>query len=320
MKNIIKCPICDSLKTKLKLTTFDDRYGFPGDFTLYTCNNCKHIFLPVNFSEEEIKKLYTDYYPRSILDPESYSPHKEQYGLNAWLEGIKASAFRWVPPKVKILDIGCGFGETLGYHNNRGCETYGVEVDENVNKIAEKYNLNIKIGFHNPKDYKSGYFDYITLDQVLEHERNPVKLLMNLTENLKENGKIIISCPNGNGIGNYLFRTKYINWHLPYHLHFFSKKSMKLCASKAGFKIINKKTVTPSVWLHFQWLHLFHYPKKNSKSNFWSLNHNNKLTLKKKVIIRIIYNLRKFKMDHIYARFFDALRIGDNFIFILEKE
>ncbi len=37
-----------------------------------------------------------------------------------------------MPRNVRVLDIGCGFGESLGYYEARGCEAYGVEADENT--------------------------------------------------------------------------------------------------------------------------------------------------------------------------------------------
>jgi SAM-dependent methyltransferase len=77
---------------------------------------------------------------------EDYKPHEDLSGFKAWLNGAYSSPFRWVPKNVRVLDIGCGFGESLGYYKAQGCETYGVEVDENIRRVAENFGYNVHDG------------------------------------------------------------------------------------------------------------------------------------------------------------------------------
>src|SRR3546814_8717315 len=44
----------------------------------------------------------------------AWSPPREEGRLRVLWSGLKASAFRWVPRDVTILDVGCGFGEEIG--------------------------------------------------------------------------------------------------------------------------------------------------------------------------------------------------------------
>src|SRR3546814_2155641 len=66
--------------------------------------------------------------------------------LRVWWSGLKASAFRWVPRDVTILDVGCGFGEALGYHRARGCGAHGIEADRNILRVAQRHGLNVAAG------------------------------------------------------------------------------------------------------------------------------------------------------------------------------
>jgi 2-polyprenyl-3-methyl-5-hydroxy-6-metoxy-1,4-benzoquinol methylase len=138
------------------------------------------------FSDEELSHLYTRFYPRNTFDPSKYQPHEERQGFLAWLDGVKTSAYRYVPKNVRILDIGCGSCETLGYHQKRGCEVYGVETDENVKPIVEQNHFQVHFGLFNPDVFEKSSFDFITMDHVLEHCQNPLETIKGIGTLLKD--------------------------------------------------------------------------------------------------------------------------------------
>lgn len=312
------CPICNSHNISVLYKLYDDRYGYPGMFNLLVCNSCDHKFIAHRFNDSQIADLYTNYYPRKFIKLKDYKPHEFKEGFKVWLDGIKSSAYTYVTENVRVLDIGCGFCESLGYHKKRGCEVYGTELDENIMEIAEKLGFNVKIGAFNPNDYEPNFFDYVTMDQVLEHLPNPIEFLKGVYSILRVGGILIISTPNANGWGAKLFGRKWINWHTPYHLNLFSKKSIEITARKSGFSVEKIRTITSSEWLHFQWIHLLTYPEKGKKSPFWDPRAE-KLNIYKRIFIRFISILRITKINHILTRFFDSIGIGDNFIIILRK-
>jgi len=84
-----------------------------------------YTYLNSKFTEKQLSDLYTNYYPRDTYSLENYSPKQKLNGIKLWISGGKSAVFRWVPRSVRILDIGCGFVESLGYHLARGCEVYG---------------------------------------------------------------------------------------------------------------------------------------------------------------------------------------------------
>lgn len=287
-------------------------------FSLQMCCACGHKSLDAQFSCEELGRLYTEYYPRSLLSVDHHQPYVERNGFKAWLDGVKYSVFRWVPRNVRILDVGCGFGETLGYHKARGCEVYGVEADENIRRVADKFGYKVNVGLFDADNYEQNYFDYVTLDQVLEHVADPLEVLRGIARVMKLSGSLIVSTPNGNGWGARIFGRKWINWHTPYHLQFFSERSMKLAAEKAGFVLEHAETITCSDWLYFQWNHFCIYPTIGQHSMFWDPQ--SKRTVTQKLIIRLMMLIHRTKINHIITRIFDALGIGDNYIFVLRKK
>ncbi len=310
------CPVCGD-KTKFKYWLYDDRYGYCGTYALHICKTCGHQALNIAMSDEEIKKLYTDYYPRSSFDPQEWSPAKYERGVRAWLEGVKASAYCWVPKQIRILDIGCGFGESLGYHLARGCDAHGIEADANVTALSKLYGLKIKVGLFRSEEYDSNSFDYVTLNQVVEHLIDPISLLKEIRVILKPGGTLVISTPNVEGWGPRIFRRKWIHWHAPYHLQFFSSRSMELAAASSGFIIDRRTTVTSSAWIGFQWKHLAMFPAQGQASRFWSkkIKRNRLMT----IVLRMLRVIDYSGLNIFLTRFFDIFGQGDNVVYVLRR-
>lgn len=314
------CYICGAgLENKYQL--YDDRYGHPGEFAIFICSECKHGTLDCDLTDQEIEQLYTNFYPRMTFDVDKHGPRETGNSkLSSWLKGEFANAYRWVPQNVKVLDIGCGFGQAMGYHSKRGCEAWGVEADSNAKKAAEKYNYNIHIGVFDKNNYEKGYFDYITLDQVIEHFRDPVKNIRDISEILKPDGVIIISTPNHNSLTAKLLGKKWLHWHVPYHLHFFTRESIKNLADKTGLELVACHTITNYTWLNMQLMHLLNYPEPGQASYYWK----ERLTLdeplkKNRLPTQLIKILNKSKMIHVLNKLLDLSGSGDNFVFLLKK-
>lgn len=314
--DIQSCRICGG-NIDFKSRLYDDRYGYPGLFDLYKCSACEHGFINCDFDAVQLAELYTDYYPRSTYDVTKYKPAEGAHGFSAWLNGVTRSAYCWVPEKVRVLDIGCGFGETLSYHKARGCDVYGVEVDENIRRYADIYGFNVQVGLFNPEQYEEDFFDYVTLDQVIEHVTDPVGTLRGVGRILKPGGVAILSTPNSNGWGAKVFRNRWINFHAPYHLHHFSDKSMHIIADNAGLEIEWIKTLTSSDWLHHQWNHALIFPRMGEPSPYWSPKV--KRGFKVKLTLAFLSVLHRTKINHLITRLCDTLGIGDNYLFFMRK-
>jgi 2-polyprenyl-3-methyl-5-hydroxy-6-metoxy-1,4-benzoquinol methylase len=275
------------------------------------------MFLDANFSAEQLTRLYSDHYPRSSFRLEDYKPHEERSGFMAWLDGAGASAFRWVPRNVRVLDIGCGFGETLGYHKARGCDVYGVEADENIRRVSESFGFNVHVGLFNAEDYAPSSFDYVTMDQVLEHVANPLEVLRGVAKVLKPGGLAIVSVPNVSGWGAWVFGRRWINWHAPYHMQFYSVPSMQQATKLSSLAIEHTETVTSSAWLYYQWLHLLTYPSEGTPSKFWARVGN--LSFVQKAMMKFLDIIHHAKFNHLITRMIDASGKGDNRLFIIRK-
>jgi SAM-dependent methyltransferase len=315
-----KCLICNGA-VKSTDDLYDDRYAYPTKYDLLECSQCKHKFLEHSFDDDDIGDLYTKYYPRSSYNENDLAtPKRGNNVILDWWSGLKSCSYRWVPAGVRVLDIGCGFGRSLRYHKARGCEAYGVEADKNVAEVAKQLDLDITIGVFDPGAFPSESFDFVTLDQVLEHVIDPKITLEGVSRVLSPAGKVIISVPNSNGFGARFFGKKWVHWHAPYHLQHYSVSSMSALAALTGFQIEKIHTITNSSWMDYQWRHLLWYPSQGERSTFWSNHGSNDLSLFVQAMIFVVRVARFSGLNSLLTRVIDLVGKGDNHVFVLSKD
>lgn len=315
----LKCSVCGHHKNLRYSNLFDDRYGYEGTFHLYICDNCNHSNLENAPDSSELGHLYTEYYPRKSFNPDNFRPFSKGNLISNWLTGGEAFACQAVSPKKRVLDVGCGYGETLAYMEALGCDVYGIDADENVNVVADMYGFKIQVGTIETSTYQHDFFDYVTMNQVIEHIPDLDKGFSIINSILKPEGLLVMSTPNASGWGAKLFGKKWINWHTPYHQQFLSKQSLVLLAKKHGFDVESIKTITHSHWVLYQILHLLNYPKKGVASSFWA-PYKTKRSYSHMVLQKVIVASKFLLIPHLITRFFDLLDVGDNYLIILKKK
>jgi SAM-dependent methyltransferase len=104
---------------------------------------------------------------------------------------------------ARVLDFGCGTGQNLTIPL-AACfpEVKFIGVDSDVTTIgfARTQNQQLNLNFGMPNEIESDSpFDLIIASEVIEHVEEPGELLAYLHTHLSEQGKIIITLPNGYG-------------------------------------------------------------------------------------------------------------------------
>jgi 2-polyprenyl-3-methyl-5-hydroxy-6-metoxy-1,4-benzoquinol methylase len=128
-----------------------------------------------------------------------------------------------------ILDYGCANGLFVQYLQERGftnCYGYDPYAPKN--------------GFGNPATLKKGPFDYILLQDVIEHVEDPYALIRELDSLLAPGGCIFIGTPNAARIDlKQPYLSDYYNSvHAPYHLHIYTRKTLESLGRCQGWKPI----------------------------------------------------------------------------------
>lgn len=100
---------------------------------------------------------------------------------------------------IHVLEIGCDCGVTLLEIQNRypNARTYGTEINTSASQIAAHFADVILNNIEEEKlPYESETFDYIIFGDVLEHLRDPLRILCYCRRFLKSGGCVIASIPN----------------------------------------------------------------------------------------------------------------------------
>ena len=273
----MKCSLCAGECVPIEKDLFDDRYGHPGLFSLVACNDCGHIMTLPSLREEDLPDLYGNYYPRKRVDVSALGtqvgePGSFRAGLKRWLQGTDNQGQYEAKPGMKVLDYGCGAGVSLLEVRKLGGEAFGIEADPSVARIARHYCLNIHIGKLTEETFPGIQFDLVVLNQVIEHVPDPVELLQSLVARLNEGGRIIMSFPNVGSIYRRVFGRRWINWHIPYHLHHFTRKSFMTFAARLRLDVLELRTVTPNLWTVLQFRALSHRAQHGKPNPMWGGN------------------------------------------------
>lgn len=85
-----------------------------------------------------------------------------------WAHKMRVLKSIGAPTGPRILDYGCGAGETVGSLADAGFDAYGFDILDYVNVPSNR----ISIGNPGRLPYPDGYFDMIFSDQVFEHAQD----------------------------------------------------------------------------------------------------------------------------------------------------
>jgi len=141
--------------------------------------------------------------------------------------------------KSSVLDLGCGMGHYSNYMYNKGFNVVGVDISENMIKIAKRNNSNIDFIVSDICDLSvlsKEKFDGVVLAYVLQHlSKKEVNLLFeSLNQYLAHNSKILIFLREGNEIKEEIepIDTKY-----KYIINEYSKDEISDILKHNGWKI-----------------------------------------------------------------------------------
>ena len=149
----------------------------------------------------------------------------------------------------RILDLGCGTGDSGKVLKTSFSEIHGCDISETALKEAKDNEVTaLCVDFnmgHLP--YKDKSFDVVTCLEVLEHMLDPTFLLKEIYRLLLPNGLLIITTPNIRYFKNLMkliligrfphTTTDNFVWGGG-HVHYFTKKDLTFLLKEAGFEKI----------------------------------------------------------------------------------
>lgn len=249
----MKCIICGNNAWKYLFDARDRMFGIAGKFLEYQCKNCGFVRIDPQPSQKELQKYYpsTRYYSysaatkrsffgslRSYLVTHSYRPTFFSRILELF---VRVPALPKLVRKGKILDIGCGSGDTLVLLQSVGWECYGLDIDTYAIGAAHARGIkNASLGsYEKMKKFPDNFFDVIRLYHVIEHLPDPSDCLKLARKKLKPGGEIILGTPNVWSLIARIAKQYWYNLDCPRHLYLFTPQTLQKLLQKNNFSVQN---------------------------------------------------------------------------------
>ena len=244
-------PYCIFCEKELTNAVLKNILKNESSYDIYECDKCAIAMLHPFPTDEELKKLYSCGNYRTGAGKRfgfliEFLIHLERIRKRRRIN-------QFIKPG-KILDIGCGRGLFLDVMRRGGWNTIGTELNEETASYAIKtYDSKIFTGDIIQHKLPAESLDAVNINQVLEHLKNPHKVIEESHRLLRKGGILIISVPD---LRSPQFTIGKENWFLldlPYQLFHFTEEGLSKVLKKNKFKIKHIKRFSlemcPFGWL-----------------------------------------------------------------------
>ncbi|QPJ61192.1 MAG: class I SAM-dependent methyltransferase [Candidatus Nitronauta litoralis] len=230
------CPLCKEAPT-IEAVTHHAVFG--ESLTVAFCGGCELYYLTGLPSSDALQEYYSGEYF------DEFETDSWRYRLKCSFAKMRAnsqarfilSGYEGQGPG-RILEAGSCDGTFLSRFKNRGWETLGLEFNDFMIASALK-----RFGLHlQKKDVMElvpdeGLFDVIAFPHVLEHMREPVKVLEHCQRLLKPGGMIFIELPQS-PLKHEAPEDDYSRYFHTTHLYDFRSKSLARLIEQAGLQSV----------------------------------------------------------------------------------
>lgn len=173
---------------------------------------------------------------------ESYEPVR-----SFWVRSFEALNNRRTMKRLRghaglagsLLEIGVGSGSFLAYAQARGFVPLGCDLSPAIcRRVERNTGINIHCGpLESLPDQQR--FDVVVMNHVLEHVSDPQSLLKAALAHLKPGGVLHLAVPNVAAL-----EARLPGWtsYEPYHLLYFTPRTLRATAEEVGFEILEVTT------------------------------------------------------------------------------
>lgn len=174
-------------------------------------------------------------------------PFRYDFEIDVEADSTHANVVRLVGEGKRVLELGPSTGCMSRVLRDRGCAVTGIELDPRMAEAARKYLDRLIVGDVEALDLAAELagqrFDVILAADVLEHLKEPLRVLRELRPFLADGGYLAASVPN---VAHGSVRLALLEGSVPHserglldstHLRFFTRESLEELMDCAGFVI-----------------------------------------------------------------------------------
>jgi len=219
-------------------------------FDIYFCNRCSIGKTNLNKDFD-----FTPYYPKSYYGEGGKKFNFFIEFLVLFFRNLRSLfCYRLFNKKnVKLLDIGCGRGQFIYLMKKKGWFVHGTEISSMSALEAKEKVGDAAILVNRDLDEIKNIdinFDIITLWHVLEHLKDPKKIVNVIEKKLINNGYIVVEVPNFDSFQHFINKNHWIHLECPRHVTHFTKKGLVKFFDDKKFKIIKSSTFSLEMGLY----------------------------------------------------------------------
>lgn len=269
----VECPTCGCGRGRRHISAPDLLSPERTEWRFARCCGCGFIYLNPRPTREDIARYYPETRYYSFAEEAHYKPPSEgtlkralrdfilhehlgypQLGpadnlpragsalgrsLWRWLTLPLASRFSYALPwreGGRLLDVGCGSGESLAVQRELGWQVKGIEISPQAVRFGrERLGLDIFEGTIEDAQFAEESFDLISFNHSLEHMHDPAAALKRAHALLRKGGMLRVGVPNGDALGAGLWGRCWRGYDPPRHLSVFTYGALAALLRQAGF-------------------------------------------------------------------------------------
>ncbi len=207
------------------------------------CTGCGLLYSNPRWKAEHLFGRYTPDYWQQYADrvkSTAVDPVANQARWDPYLDTLENARMTG-----RLLDIGCATGEFLMAAKARGWEVYGVEPSAIAAELAEQATgATIYTGTLDAAPFPYGWFDVVTLWDVIEHVQSPRVYIEQAARLVRRGGMLALTTPNIQSMNYWLLGAKWWVIGPNDHIYYFAPRTMQRLLTDCGFKIHVMHTAT----------------------------------------------------------------------------
>jgi SAM-dependent methyltransferase len=199
------------------------------------CDNCGLIFACFLPTPVQLEDFYNKHKQPTKERIETYlrgrtSRERRNRRKLSYLEKIQGH-------KGRLLDIGCGLGLLVKDASERGWQAQGIDLDKDLIEYGTKtFHVDLIHTRLEEANFPDGYFDVITMFNLLDHIGEPLTFLKEVERVLRPGGVIYLNLHDAGGWKAKKFKENWSAYCPPGHLYYYNLGTLEAMLHKTGLK------------------------------------------------------------------------------------
>lgn len=205
-------------------------HTFTGVLGVKKCTNCGLVQVVPMPSDKEIHTLYHE-------DIVHFEPYIAQRAVHRKYFRKKIQEIKKMFSPSSLLDIGCAMGILLEEAEKAGFTARGIDISKDAAAYCRKKKLDVLEGTLSSIGHKlsDNSFDVVTAFEIIEHERDPMRMMKRVYTLLKKGGVAVVTTPNHDSGWRKIMGKWWVSYRHPEHVTFWDPQSLQELFERAGF-------------------------------------------------------------------------------------